>query len=65
MDAMLIQDEPTPRADALIKLLISSGETRQREFKRVSGKMVGKALETDLRHGRTPRAACWCWAWPT
>lgn len=46
MDAMLIQDEPNPRADAFTKLLISWGETRQREFKRVSGKMVGKALET-------------------
>ncbi|HEX7638900.1 MAG TPA: ATP-binding protein [Burkholderiaceae bacterium] len=43
---MLIQDEPNPRADAFTKLLISWGETRQREFKRVSGKMVGKALET-------------------
>ncbi|MBL8276587.1 MAG: putative DNA binding domain-containing protein [Pelomonas sp.] len=43
---MLIHDEPRPRADALTQLLISSGESRQREFKRVSGKMVGKALET-------------------
>lgn len=43
---MLIHDEPRPRADALTQVLIGAGESRQREFKRVSGKMVGKALET-------------------
>lgn len=46
MADMLIQDEPRPGADALAQRLIGSGESRQREFKRVSGKMVGKALET-------------------
>lgn len=30
----------------LLTRLIAAGETRRREFKRVSGKMVGKALET-------------------
>lgn len=34
-------------ADAdLLARLVNAGETRHREFKRVSGKMVGKALET-------------------
>lgn len=38
----------TPASDSatIIKQLIGLAETRQREFKRVSGKMVGKALET-------------------
>ncbi len=42
---MQIQDEPINTAAALTKMLIGLGETRQREFKRVSGKMVGKAME--------------------
>jgi ATP-dependent DNA helicase RecG len=37
---------PGPAVAALAKTLIALGETHQREFKRVSGKMVGKALET-------------------
>jgi len=44
--AMQIHDEPLDRAIAPITLLVNSGESRHREFKRVSGKMVGKALET-------------------
>jgi len=43
---MQIHDEPVTAAAALTKMLVGLGETRQREFKRVSGKMVGKALET-------------------
>jgi len=43
---MQIHDEPIKTAAALAKMLIGLGETRHREFKRVSGKMVGKALET-------------------
>lgn len=35
----------------LIQQLIGLGETRQLEFKRVSGKMVGKALETVCEAG--------------
>jgi ATP-dependent DNA helicase RecG len=41
-----IHDEPLTTAAALIQTLVGLGETRHREFKRVSGKMVGKALET-------------------
>jgi ATP-dependent DNA helicase RecG len=37
---------PTNDSATLIQQLIGLGETRQLEFKRVSGKMVGKALET-------------------
>lgn len=43
---MQIKDEPLDRASALIELLVDGSESRHREFKRVSGKMVGKALET-------------------
>jgi ATP-dependent DNA helicase RecG len=43
---MQIQDLPTNSAATLLQELISGRETRQLEFKRVSGKMVGKALET-------------------
>lgn len=43
---MLIQDLPAAAAAPLIQELISGRESRQIEFKRVSGKMVGKALET-------------------
>lgn len=43
---MQIQDLPAARAVPLLQQLIASGETRELEFKRVSGKMVAKALET-------------------
>jgi len=43
---MLIHDEPASSAAMLTKALIDLNETHEREFKRVSGKMVGKALET-------------------
>ena len=43
---MNIHDESPAQSEVLVKALIGMGETRQREFKRVSGKMVGKALET-------------------
>jgi len=43
---MQIHDEPSTSSAVLTKLLIDMAETRHREFKRVSGKMVGKALET-------------------
>jgi ATP-dependent DNA helicase RecG len=43
---MQIHDEPAGTAASLVAMLIGLGESRQREFKRVSGKMVGKALET-------------------
>lgn len=39
-------DESDITSSALVTTLISAGETRTREYKRVSGKMVGKALET-------------------
>lgn len=39
-------DEPADRSASLISQIIRLDETRKREFKRVSGKMVGKALET-------------------
>lgn len=42
---MELVDETPEVSAALIKLLIGLTESRQREFKRVSGKMVGKALE--------------------
>ncbi|MCW5629799.1 MAG: putative DNA binding domain-containing protein [Rhodoferax sp.] len=43
---MNIVDIPPILANTLIKQLLPRGESRQLEFKRVSGKMVGKALET-------------------
>ena len=43
---MHIHDESPISATTLIKALLSAGESRGLEFKRVSGKMVGKALET-------------------
>lgn len=42
---MELVDETPELSTALIKLLIGMAESRQREFKRVSGKMVSKALE--------------------
>lgn len=39
-------DLPKSQPDALLRILVLSGESRHLEFKRVSGKMVGKALET-------------------
>ena len=42
---MELVDETPELSAALVKLLIGLAESRQREFKRVSGKMVGKALE--------------------
>lgn len=39
-------DESAVQAAPLVQLLIGLVETRRLEFKRVSGKMVGKALET-------------------
>lgn len=39
-------DLPLSLADTLLRQLLQRGETRRLEFKRVSGKMVGKALET-------------------
>jgi ATP-dependent DNA helicase RecG len=38
----LTEEQAEPR----IKILLSSSESRTLDFKRVSGKMVGKALET-------------------
>jgi len=43
---MHIVDLPAATGNSLLIQLLSFGETRQLEFKRVSGKMVGKALET-------------------
>lgn len=43
---MQIIDESDITSSALVTTLINAGETRTREYKRVSGKMVGKALET-------------------
>lgn len=43
---MQVIDESDITSNALVALLINLGETRSREYKRVSGKMVGKALET-------------------
>ena len=43
---MDVTDQPPSLASALLRHLLPRGETRQLEFKRVSGKMVGKALET-------------------
>lgn len=43
---MQIRDEPPTTAASLTQALIVRGESHQLEFKRVSGKMVGKALET-------------------
>ncbi len=42
---MLIHDLTATSSASLIQTLIASPESRQLEFKRVSGKMVGKALE--------------------
>jgi ATP-dependent DNA helicase RecG len=42
---MKLVDETTEFSAVWIKLLVGMTESRQREFKRVSGKMVGKALE--------------------
>lgn len=39
-------DESDITSSVLVTTLINAGETRTREYKRVSGKMVGKALET-------------------
>ena len=39
-------DLPKSQPDALLRKLVLSSESRHLEFKRVSGKMVGKALET-------------------
>jgi len=43
---MHIVDLPIATAEVLLRQLLPLGETRQLEFKRVSGKMVSKALET-------------------
>jgi ATP-dependent DNA helicase RecG len=43
---MDIVELPTATGEALLRQLQSLGETRRLEFKRVSGKMVSKALET-------------------
>jgi ATP-dependent DNA helicase RecG len=43
---MEITDESEASATALVKLLITASESQRLEFKRVSGKMVGKALES-------------------
>ena len=43
---MPIADLPRPLAATLLGQLLARGESRQLEFKRVSGKMVGRALET-------------------
>lgn len=43
---MQIIDESDITSATLVSTLIHLGETRTREYKRVSGKMVGKALET-------------------
>lgn len=43
---MDVTDLPPPLASALLRQLLPGGESRRLEFKRVSGKMVGKALET-------------------
>ena len=43
---MDIVELPTATGEALLRQLLPVGETRRIEFKRVSGKMVGKALET-------------------
>ena len=43
---MYIVDLPTATGEALLRQLQPLGETHRLEFKRVSGKMVGKALET-------------------
>lgn len=43
---MDIHEASTTDSQSLIRHLIGLGESRHLEFKRVSGKMVGKALET-------------------
>jgi hypothetical protein len=43
---MDVTDLPPSLAGTLLRQLLPAGETRRLEFKRVSGKMVGKALET-------------------
>lgn len=50
---MHIVDLPPATANALLGQLLPLGETRRLEFKRVSGKMVGKALETVCAFGNT------------
>lgn len=42
---MNVTDESPEFSAALVRLIIGLSESRRREFKRVSGKMVGKALE--------------------
>lgn len=44
--AMTLVDVSRELSGTLVRQLVGLGESRQREFKRVSGKMVGKALET-------------------
>ena len=41
-----MHDLSGPQADALIATLMAQPETARFESKRISGKMVGKALET-------------------
>jgi ATP-dependent DNA helicase RecG len=41
-----IVDESAAVSEGLVRQLVALGESRRLEFKRVSGKMVGKALET-------------------
>jgi ATP-dependent DNA helicase RecG len=48
---------PLSSGDELIQALLSHGESRQLEFKRVSGKMVGKALETVCAFANTSGGA--------
>ena len=43
---MNVSDLPPSLAGTLLRQLLLRGESRRLEFKRVSGKMVGKALET-------------------
>jgi ATP-dependent DNA helicase RecG len=43
---MALVDESPQSSATIMRQLIGLGESRHREFKRVSGKMVGKALET-------------------
>ncbi len=45
-EAMTVQDIPAASAAYIVGELIPARESRTLEFKRVSGKMVGKALET-------------------
>ena len=43
---MNVAEIPPPLANTLVQQLLPRGESRHMEFKRVSGNMVGKALET-------------------